>query len=199
TDKASLLTAAVNKVLELKTEADKAMNPPDEPEYKENIKFWPFPNGNDDLVLAYYDDENSTKFLRATFSCEDRVGLMSEVAKAVRSVKEIGKIVKSEISIVGGRTKCTIVIKLLKTSTSAPPGGGGTSDGGTETAVGGTNTKSTVNHGKNSSATTRKSIIFDDDDLVKLRRALKPVVNKQTTTTGSGYKVSLYNNRFFHH
>ncbi|KAI3889792.1 hypothetical protein MKX03_033830, partial [Papaver bracteatum] len=195
TDKASLLTAAVNKVLELKTEAGNAMNPPDEPEYKENIKFWPFPNGNDDLVLAYYDDENSTKFLRATFSCEDRVGLMSEVAKAVRSVKEIGKIVKSEISIVGGRTKCTIVIKLLKTSTSAPPGGGG----GTETVVGGTTTKPTVNHGKNSSTSTRRSIICDDDDLVKLRRALKPVVNKQTTTTGSGYKVSLCNNRFFHH
>lgn len=68
-----------------------------------------FPGETDKLSLESCDDEQG--LVKVTFSCEDRPGLMSTVAKAVRTVK--GRVVKSEMVTVGGRTKCVLWVRGL--------------------------------------------------------------------------------------
>jgi hypothetical protein len=68
-----------------------------------------FPGEMDKLSLENCDDEQG--LVKATFSCEDRPGLMSTVAKALRTVK--GRVVKSEMVTVGGRTKSVLWVRGL--------------------------------------------------------------------------------------
>lgn len=67
-----------------------------------------FPGEADKLSLEH-SEEDTGGVVKVTFSCEDRPGLMSEVAREVRSVK--GRMVKSEMVTVGGRTKSVLWVQ----------------------------------------------------------------------------------------
>lgn len=49
--------------------------------------------------------------VKATFSCEDRPGLISDMTRELRSVK--GRVVRVEMVTVGGRTKSVLWVKGL--------------------------------------------------------------------------------------
>lgn len=68
-----------------------------------------FPGEADKLSLEHSDEDKGGVLVKVTFSCEDRPGLMSEVAREVRSVK--GRVVKSEMVTVGGRTKSVLWVQ----------------------------------------------------------------------------------------
>lgn len=66
-----------------------------------------FPSGADKLNLEKCNDEQS--LVKATFSCEDRPGLMSAISRALGSVK--AKVVKAEMVTVGGRTRSVLWVQ----------------------------------------------------------------------------------------
>lgn len=69
-----------------------------------------FPGEMDELCLKDCEDEQGP-LVKVTFSCEDRPGLMSTVARVLRTAK--GKVVKSEMVTVGGRTKTVLSVREL--------------------------------------------------------------------------------------
>ncbi|KAL6993203.1 hypothetical protein U1Q18_011320 [Sarracenia purpurea var. burkii] len=75
-----------------------------------------FPSEADELKVCYCEGDSGT--IRATLCCEDRPKLVSEVARAVRSVA--GKVVRAEMATVGGRTMSVLWVKMS----------GGGADGG---------------------------------------------------------------------
>ncbi|KAL8151928.1 hypothetical protein V2J09_021736 [Rumex salicifolius] len=99
TDKASLLTEAVRRMKELKEETSDLLTPSDADEklLPEDI----------DSVRVRRCDVN-VGILVATLSCEDRPDLLTDLSRALKTVK--AKVVKAEIATIGGRTK--IVLRL---------------------------------------------------------------------------------------
>ncbi|KAK0603135.1 hypothetical protein LWI29_001727 [Acer saccharum] len=69
-----------------------------------------FPSDANQLNLCYSND--NTGLLKAVLSCEDKSALMSDLTRAVKSVK--GWVVKAEMVTVGGRTKCVLWVQGLK-------------------------------------------------------------------------------------
>jgi hypothetical protein len=104
-DKAAVLSETVRQVRELR----KTVSALEGVCCGNGAKDCVFPGETDKLSLESCDDEQG--LVKVTFSCEDRPGLMSTVAKAVRTVK--GRVVKSEMVTVGGRTKCVSWVRGL--------------------------------------------------------------------------------------
>lgn len=73
-----------------------------------------FPSGADGLSLEHCG--GSGGLVKAVVSCEDRVGLMSEMTREVGAVE--GKVVKAEMVSVGGRTNCVMWVKGLGGTTT---------------------------------------------------------------------------------
>ncbi|XP_044470822.1 transcription factor bHLH131 isoform X2 [Mangifera indica] len=69
-----------------------------------------FPNEVNELNLSYSNEDGG--LVKATLSCEDKPGLMSDIARAVRSVK--ARVLKVEMATVGGRIKCELLIQGFK-------------------------------------------------------------------------------------
>lgn len=69
-----------------------------------------FPSEANELTLR--DANGDGGMFKVTLSCEDKRGLMSDLARAVRSVK--GRLVRAEIVPVGGRIKCVLWVHGLK-------------------------------------------------------------------------------------
>ncbi|KAL5714267.1 hypothetical protein ACHQM5_016251 [Ranunculus cassubicifolius] len=126
-DKASLLAEVVLQVRELKKlaadvagEGSTCSN--------DSSNEWPFfPGESDELIMSYCDSEEpttttTTSRIKVSLSCEDRVDLVKDLSHAVKSVR--GRVVKAEMSTIGGRTKSELVIERR--------GGGGGGGGGEE-------------------------------------------------------------------
>ncbi|KAK7307257.1 hypothetical protein VNO77_40156 [Canavalia gladiata] len=101
-DKASVLVETIKQVKELKKKVSKL-----EEESCGNSKDVKFPSGADRLNLEKCNDEYG--LVKATFSCEDRPGLMSAIGRALGSVK--AKAVKAEVVTVGGRTRSMLWVQ----------------------------------------------------------------------------------------
>ncbi|KAG6619777.1 transcription factor bHLH131-like isoform X1 [Carya illinoinensis] len=104
-DKATVLAETVRQVRELrKTVSDL------EAVCHGSNKDCEFPSGVDKLSLERCEDDNGV--VKVTFSCEDRTGLMSAVARQLRAVK--GRVVRSKMVTVGGRTKVVLWVHGLE-------------------------------------------------------------------------------------
>ncbi|EOX91959.1 Basic helix-loop-helix DNA-binding superfamily protein, putative [Theobroma cacao] len=67
------------------------------------------PGESDNLSLGYCESDGS--LLKATFSCDDRAELISDLTRAVRTVN--GRVVRAEMVFVGGRNKSVLWVKGL--------------------------------------------------------------------------------------
>ncbi|KAI5324783.1 PREDICTED: mRNAion factor [Prunus dulcis] len=105
-DKASVLAETVRQVRELKravAEVEAACRHSDSDECV-------LPGGVDKLSLEECDGEQEG-LVKATLSCDDRPGLISDMTRALSSVK--GRVVRAEMVIVGGRSKNVLWIQRL--------------------------------------------------------------------------------------
>ncbi|OUZ99795.1 Myc-type [Macleaya cordata] len=163
-DKASLLAEIVRKVKELKKLAAAAVAS----QSSSSRGFWAIPNEKDELTVDYYKDDliSSEMMIRVSFSCEDRVDLLSDLIKVLKKSAQ-GKVVRAEISTIGGRTKSVILIQ--------PTPGSGVEE-----------TRPATSHTVGTSASTSSG----GDGVTTLRRALKPVINKPPA-------ISPYNKWFY--
>jgi len=67
-----------------------------------------FPGGADKLRIGSCEGKGQ-EVVKVVFSCDDKRKLLSDVARAVRSVK--GKVVRAEMVTMGGRTKCVLWVQ----------------------------------------------------------------------------------------
>ena len=105
-DKATVLAETVRQVRELrKTVSDL------EGVCGGSSKDCVFPGGADKLSLENGDGDDDKGLVKVTFSCEDRPGLISAVARTLRSMK--GRVVKFEMVTLGGRTKSVLWVQGL--------------------------------------------------------------------------------------
>ncbi|KAI3819879.1 hypothetical protein L1987_13731 [Smallanthus sonchifolius] len=106
TDKASVLSETVRHIKELKNMvADLAPS-----HCSNNISRQPFfvPGEKDEVTVSYCDGSDKTT-VRAIICCDDRPDLNQGLTEAIRSV--CGKVVKAEMTTVGGRTKVDVVVE----------------------------------------------------------------------------------------
>ncbi|KAK9136099.1 hypothetical protein Syun_015429 [Stephania yunnanensis] len=123
TDKASLLAEVVQHVKDLKNRAQDGNRTTDQ--------HWAVPDETDELTLGYWEEEEegphgwdpeaesdhhhhhqgSSLVVRVSMSCEDRAGLLTDVTRAVRSVR--GRVVRAEMGTVGGRTRSALVVEFV--------------------------------------------------------------------------------------
>lgn len=79
---------------------------------------WPLflPGEKDEVKVISYScgsvDEEQIMQVKATICCEDRQRLNADLTEAVKSVK--GRLVKAEMSTIGGRTKAVLVVQLCR-------------------------------------------------------------------------------------
>lgn len=84
---------------------------------KEEEENWRFPGETDELRMSYCESDEKEfsssppppPRIKVTLSCEDRDELVKDLSQAVKSVR--GRIVKAEMSTIGGRTKSELVIE----------------------------------------------------------------------------------------
>ncbi|XVE60592.1 hypothetical protein DITRI_Ditri05aG0140800 [Diplodiscus trichospermus] len=113
TDKASLLAEVVHHVRELKKQVeDVGRRDGDDDGFCSNIqpeleRTWLFPGESDEVALSFYGKEG--KLLKATICCEDRPGLNRDLGRVIKSVQ--AKVVRAEMTTVGGRTKSVMVMQ----------------------------------------------------------------------------------------
>ncbi|KAL6575873.1 hypothetical protein OROHE_000344 [Orobanche hederae] len=114
TDKASLLGEAVRRVKELKkTTAELSASLSNElgtnkdTDTTTTMKLM-FPSETDELKLS--SCENSG-LIKATLSCEDRPEIIVDMIQALKSAE--AKVVRAEMSTVGGRTKNVLWVKMV--------------------------------------------------------------------------------------
>ncbi|KAK4584180.1 hypothetical protein RGQ29_022072 [Quercus rubra] len=105
-DKATMLAETVQQVRELRKTV-----PDLEGVCGGSSKDCVFPGGADKLSLENGDGDNDQGLVKVTFSCEDRPGLISAVARTLRSMK--GRVVKFEMVTLGGRTKSVLWVQGL--------------------------------------------------------------------------------------
>ncbi|KAL9378671.1 hypothetical protein Peur_030006 [Populus x canadensis] len=67
-----------------------------------------FPGGADKLRIGSCEGKGQ-EVVKVVFSCDDKRKLLSDVARAVRSVK--GKVMRAEMVTMGGRTKCVLWVQ----------------------------------------------------------------------------------------
>ncbi|KAJ7953528.1 transcription factor bHLH [Quillaja saponaria] len=103
-DKASVLEETIRQVMALKKNVSEL-----EAVSRGSTDEIVFPGESDKLNLEHCIDDQG--LMKATLSCEDRPGLMSALARALRSVK--GKVVRAEMVTVGGRTKSVLWVQGL--------------------------------------------------------------------------------------
>ncbi|KAL8472218.1 hypothetical protein ACS0TY_029439 [Phlomoides rotata] len=104
TDKASLLGEAVRRVKELKKTTA---------ELEEASKKLMFPTETDELKLSQCDNSG---LIKATISCDDRPEIIVDMIQALKSAE--AKVVRAEMSTVGGRTKSVLWVKLMSANES---------------------------------------------------------------------------------
>ncbi|XP_047310033.1 transcription factor bHLH30-like [Impatiens glandulifera] len=107
-DKASLLAEVVRSIREMKSVAA---------EMAANNEI--MPSETDELKLCYCGGGNSS-VIKVALSCDERKGLMGELAGSVRAVE--GRVVRAEMATVGERTKNLLWVDM----------GGGAAGGGEE-------------------------------------------------------------------
>ncbi|XWS25371.1 hypothetical protein CRYUN_Cryun27aG0063100 [Craigia yunnanensis] len=111
TDKASLLAEVVHHVRELKRQVEDVVRRDgdglcsnSQPELERS---WLFPGECDEAALSFCDKEG--KLLKVTICCEDRPGLNRDLSRVIKSVQ--AKVVRAEMTTVGGRTKSVVVMQ----------------------------------------------------------------------------------------
>ncbi|KAJ8562580.1 hypothetical protein K7X08_031032 [Anisodus acutangulus] len=122
TDKASLLAEAVRSVRELKKTTSElgatTMSDDDNDNYDDHttlMKKFMFPSESDELNISYCNnsmDSDGTLIVKASICCEDRPEIMMELRNALSTVQ--GKVVRAEMSTVGGRIKCLLWLQMLE-------------------------------------------------------------------------------------
>ncbi|PIM99568.1 hypothetical protein CDL12_27933 [Handroanthus impetiginosus] len=112
-DKASLLGEAVRRVRELKkTAAELTSLDEDKNDNSNNttLKVM-FPSETDELKLCHCDNSG---LIKVTFSCDDRPDIILDLIQALKAVE--AKVVRAEMSTIGGRTKSVLWVKLVSPS-----------------------------------------------------------------------------------
>ncbi|WMV23615.1 hypothetical protein MTR67_017000 [Solanum verrucosum] len=130
TDKASLLAEAVRCVRELKQTTSELgatttmSENDDDDDHTTLMTKLMFPSESDELNLSYCNDSNNNNtdnnnseydgaiIIKASMCCEDRPEIMMELRRALSTVE--GKIVRAEMSTVGGRIKCILWLEMLE-------------------------------------------------------------------------------------
>ncbi|XP_011099996.1 transcription factor bHLH30-like isoform X2 [Sesamum indicum] len=109
TDKASLLGETVRLVKELKKTTSEltAIDAETNGELSTSLTLM-FPSETDDLNVCHCENSG---LIRAAFSCDDRPEMIPELIQALKSAE--AKVVRAEMSTVGGRTKSVVWVKLL--------------------------------------------------------------------------------------
>ncbi|KAI3462123.1 hypothetical protein Pfo_018786 [Paulownia fortunei] len=117
TDKASLLGEAVRRVRELKkaTAELAAMDETTQNSSNTTLKFM-FPSETDELKVCHCNEGHNPGLIMATLCCEDRPEIVLDLIQALKSVE--AKVVRAEMSTVGGRTKSVLWVRLAVGSES---------------------------------------------------------------------------------
>lgn len=80
-----------------------------------------FPSESDELNISYCNSSNNNNtdnnpdgslIIKASMCCEDRPEIMMELRRALSTVQ--GKVVRAEMSTVGGRIKCILWLQMLE-------------------------------------------------------------------------------------
>ncbi|XP_073303123.1 transcription factor bHLH30-like [Primulina huaijiensis] len=109
TDKASLLGEAVRRVKELK-QATAELTAMDHT--GTTLNFTMFPTETDELKIC--PCEGGSGLIKATVCCEDRPEMILDLIQALDTVK--AKVVRAEMSTIGGRTKSNLWVELVSSS-----------------------------------------------------------------------------------
>jgi hypothetical protein len=109
-DKAALLGEVVRHVRELRGDADGGA-----------VAGVAVPGESDEVGVEEerWDGRERAKRVRAWVCCADRPGLMSELGRAVRSVR--ARAVRAEIATVGGRTRSVLELDVGQTAGAGRP------------------------------------------------------------------------------
>ncbi|XWS23980.1 hypothetical protein CRYUN_Cryun28dG0062000 [Craigia yunnanensis] len=109
TDKASLLAEVVHHVRELKKQVEDVGRRDGgcSNSQRSELESWPFPGECDEATLSFC--EEGRELLKATVCCEDRPGLIGDLSRVIMSVQ--AKVVRAEMTTVGGRTKSVVVMQ----------------------------------------------------------------------------------------
>ncbi|KAF9603906.1 hypothetical protein IFM89_038816 [Coptis chinensis] len=121
-DKASLLAEVVHQVRELQKLAADVASKEDNgcssssTNSTETTVQWPFPGETDELKMSYCDSadpptSSTWSRIKVSMCCEDRVDLLKDLSQAVKTVR--ARVVKAEMSTIGGRTKSELVIEKI--------------------------------------------------------------------------------------
>ncbi|KAK9713117.1 hypothetical protein RND81_06G004000 [Saponaria officinalis] len=117
TDKASVLKEVVRQVKELKKATSQLTSDQNNVDV-DGCMSRLLPGDIDEVKLRRSENDNTT--LIATLCCEERPELIMDLTRALNSVK--GKVVKAEMSTIGGRTKTVLWVRGVS-------GGGGVGGG----------------------------------------------------------------------
>ncbi|KAL7104307.1 hypothetical protein ACP275_08G235600 [Erythranthe tilingii] len=107
TDKASLLGEAVKRVKELNKKTAELTNNGEEDNGVKTAAAMMIPSETDELKVSRCEKTGLTK---ASLSCDDRAEIITEMTTAVKAAE--GKVVRAEMSTVGGRTKSILWVKF---------------------------------------------------------------------------------------
>lgn len=116
TDKATLLGEAVRRVRELKQTASQLAATIDHDD-EDNVtttsnsttsKFL-FPSETDEFKVGR-DEHDPPGVVHVTLCCDDRAELIYDIIQALKSAE--AKVVKAEMSTIGGRTKSVLLVRL---------------------------------------------------------------------------------------
>ncbi|TVU17398.1 hypothetical protein EJB05_33433, partial [Eragrostis curvula] len=95
-DKATLLANVVNQLNDLKRKASESTQP------------LPVPAEANSITVDCYTGDERTVYIQASISCDDRPGLLADLAAAFRGLSL--RALRADMASLGGRTRCSFVL-----------------------------------------------------------------------------------------
>jgi hypothetical protein len=125
TDKASLLAEVIEHVKELKRQTSAVLEG-EEPAAAARQHLQLLPTEADDLAVDAAEDGDGRLVVRASLCCEDRVGLIPDIARALAALRLRAH--RAEIATLGGRVRNVLLITTADDEDEEEEGGEGQGD-----------------------------------------------------------------------
>lgn len=109
TDKASLLAEVIEHVKELKRQTSAVLDHQREQQPQQHLLHHLLPTESDELAVeAVAEDGEGRLVVRASLCCEDRAGLIPDIARALAALRLRAR--RAEIATLGGRVRNVLLI-----------------------------------------------------------------------------------------
>ena len=160
TDKASLLAEVIEHVKELKRQTSAVLEG-EEPAAAARQHLQLLPTEADDLAVDAAEDGDGRLVVRASLCCEDRLGLIPDIARALAALRLRAH--RAEIATLGGRVRNVLLI---------------TTDDDDEEEGGGEGQGDCHDDGGASSSNRRHELV------ASIQEALRGVMDRKTASSG---------------